>query len=86
MTEVIQETIGQFTGLYDKNGVKIFEGDKILIAKEEDDEVFFVQWDDDTARFTLSAKTYTVDFDNYSGSDCEVIGNIHQEKENNNEN
>ena len=37
--EIIPETIGQFTGIVDKNGIRVFDGDKI-----EEGEVF---WSDD---------------------------------------
>lgn len=46
--EVDPETVGQFTGLTDKNGRKIFEGDVCL---DSTGWVFVVIWDSDNGRF-----------------------------------
>lgn len=48
----------------------------IIGIGDEDDEIFVVKWDTDTARFVMEADSWIVDFDNYNGYDCEVIGNI----------
>lgn len=45
---VIPETVGQFTGLTDKNGKKIFEGDIVRLEDYWDEgKVFIVKYTDD---------------------------------------
>lgn len=78
-TPVIPETVGQFTGLTDKNGEKIFEGDIVDILTENE-EIGVVAYDD--GGFLVNADGFCVDFhSNINGTDLEVIGNIHDNPE-----
>lgn len=80
---VIPETVGQFTGLTDKNGKKIFEGDILRTPYHPEDDVFIV-WGE--GRFNFRHKEER----SYYNSLCcvqqtvermKVIGNIHDNPE-----
>jgi len=78
-TIVNPASVGQYTGLTDKNGIKIFEGDIVDILTE-DEEIGIVAYDD--GGFQVEADGFCVDFhSNINGTDLEVIGNIHDNPE-----
>ena len=79
--EVDPETVGQSTGLTDKNNTKIFEGD--IIQNVTEGKTAVVQWFSEHSAFMLWCKSenqvywlYDNDFLN-----IEVIGNIYNNPE-----
>lgn len=72
-------TVGQYTGLTDKNGERLFEGDVLTVDGE--DGFFALEFQEDTARFVMSGDGFVADFDNFWSYEVEIIGNIHDNPE-----
>ena len=83
--EVIPETVGQYTGLTDKNGVRIFEGDIVHCVSKLDSADMVVIFECGQFRMVLAEKYHKYQTNvGYYDINCfakEVIGNIHDNPE-----
>lgn len=74
------KTVGQYTGLKDKNGTKIFEGDIVERFWFGKMCIYQISYDNGLASFIGQASMKFTTFD-YDSAEFEIIGNIHDNPE-----
>lgn len=80
--KVLPESVGQFTGLLDKNGKEIYEGD-VLDSSESIPMIFEVYYQDGGFRYGKKDRSVDLSFSGHNWLEnilkrFHIIGNIHE--------
>ena len=79
---VYADTVGQYTGMLDKNGIKIFEGDIVDFSDRSDGDGYgVVRYDENETEFEFESDNICRSLGSYYPKNIEVIGNIYDNPE-----
>ncbi len=75
---VIPGTVGQFTGLFDRKGNRIFEGDICRFFCEGSQSEYLVRWNQEKCAFVCCEESCEIpdELDTFFAENCEVVANI----------
>lgn len=82
---VLEQTVGQYTGLKDKNGKEIYEGDIVSFNLKSDNEgqpniIGYIEYQTTFSGYKIMSFKGSFALD-YNIKDIEVIGNIYENSE-----